>query len=649
MTPTLPPSSTIERARLEALRRLDLLDTPNEEQFDELTSLAATVLEAPIALVSLVDAERQWFKSCVGLEVRETPRNQAFCAHAIQSDELMEVCDATVDPRFADNPLVTSAPNIRFYAGAPLRTTDGHRLGTLCVIDRVPRKLTAEQRVMLQLLARQVVRLFETRRAGHQAATEATMHEALLRSVPLAIVATAPDGVVTHSNAAATRMLGWSESELVGRETPLVFFDHEEIKARSKALSTRTGQTFATDLEFFVELISRGATRGTEWTFVRKDGHRFPALLRMTATHDASGRLVGYLGIAEDVTGQKAALDQLCASEDRFRALAVSAPIGIYFADANGRCVYTNPRWQEIAGLSESEALGEGWINAIPAEDREELAAQMKGVFSGNSVGTGEFRMGQPSKPLRWVQGQASAVFGADGEVTGLVGVIEDITARREAQAATARQLQEKETLLREIHHRVKNNLQIVSSLLHFQSKRVADPRDLAAFQEGRDRLRSMMLVHETLYRSRDLAHVELGHYLRKLAEDLTSSYSLDAPACAVRADVASVTLDIEQALPLGMITNELLTNAFKYAFPFGRRGTVSITAVCEDHTLRLTVADDGVGIPEDFDLNQPSAFGWQLIRSLAGQLGAEVTCTRSPGTTVVVSVPLGAGARAAA
>jgi GAF domain-containing protein len=142
MAAPLPPNET---KRLEALRRYKILDTPAEQEFDDLTFLAATICQTPIALVTFVDTDRQWFKSRVGLDVIETPREQAFCAHTILGSEVMVVEDATLDERFALNPLVTAAPHIRFYAGAPLIDGGGHGLGSLCVIDREPRTLTPQQ------------------------------------------------------------------------------------------------------------------------------------------------------------------------------------------------------------------------------------------------------------------------------------------------------------------------------------------------------------------------------------------------------------------------------------------------------------------------------------------------------------------------
>ncbi|HMM68649.1 MAG TPA: GAF domain-containing protein, partial [Dokdonella sp.] len=148
----LPPD---EQQRLARLRGLAVLDTEGESLFDGLARAAAIVVGTPIALISLIDSDRQWFKANIGLtEVAQTPRDVAFCAHAILGDDLMEVTDATADSRFASNPLVTGQPGIRFYAGAPIRLSDGYKMGTLCVIDREPRSISDKQRAVLVELAR---------------------------------------------------------------------------------------------------------------------------------------------------------------------------------------------------------------------------------------------------------------------------------------------------------------------------------------------------------------------------------------------------------------------------------------------------------------------------------------------------------------
>lgn len=180
-----PPVSVQEAARLDVLRRYQVLDTVPEQTFDDITKLAAFICQTPIALMSLVDSDRQWFKSKVGLEASETHRNSAFCAHTIFYGHLFEVEDALADVRFSTNPLVTGEPQIRFYAGAPLLTPDGYGLGSLCVIDHQPRKLRAEQATMLEGLARLVVTQLELRRVSQELATVASNLKNLSGLLPI--------------------------------------------------------------------------------------------------------------------------------------------------------------------------------------------------------------------------------------------------------------------------------------------------------------------------------------------------------------------------------------------------------------------------------------------------------------------------------
>jgi PAS domain S-box-containing protein len=250
----IPAIPANERERLEALARYQILDTPPEQAFDDLTRLASHVLDVPIAVVSLVDQARQWFKSKVGIDVAETSREYAFCAHAILGKDVMVVEDTSKDERFRDNPLVTSYPGIRFYAGAPLLTEDGFALGTLCLADRIPRELSAEKTDLLRALARQVVSRLEERRkvaeivraVGERDHAREELDRFFDLSIEMMCVADF-DYNFTRVNPAWTRTLGYSREELL--QQPYLEFVHPED--RVSTMNTAAGLTQGSQVLLF--------------------------------------------------------------------------------------------------------------------------------------------------------------------------------------------------------------------------------------------------------------------------------------------------------------------------------------------------------------------------------------------------------------
>ena len=212
-----------------------------------------------------------------------------------------------------------------------------------------------------------------------------------------------------------------------------------------------------------------------------------------------------------------------------------------------------------------------------------------------------------------------------------------EIAQRRNAEEAV-RHSREKEVLLQEIHHRVKNNLQIITSLLRMQSRAVQDPAFSEALRECQNRVASMALIHDKLYRARDLARVSFGEYVRDLTNYILTSYALPARSVRVRLDIDDLSLSLDYAVPCGLILNELMSNCLKHAFPVGHSGTVYIGFHAEgEEELCLVVRDDGVGVPADVDLARTSSLGWRLIRALVEQLGGVVQCQTAGGTSIEI------------
>jgi two-component sensor histidine kinase len=212
-----------------------------------------------------------------------------------------------------------------------------------------------------------------------------------------------------------------------------------------------------------------------------------------------------------------------------------------------------------------------------------------------------------------------------------------EIAQRRNAEEAV-RHSREKEVLLQEIHHRVKNNLQIITSLLRMQSRAVQDPAFIDALRECQNRVASMALIHDKLYRARDLARVSFPEYVRDLTSNILTSYALPARSVRVKLDIDDLSLSLDCAVPCGLILNELMSNCLKHAFPVGHSGTVHVGFHAKGaEELCLVVQDDGVGMPADVDLEHTSSLGWRLIRALVQQLDGVVQCRTAGGTLVEI------------
>ncbi len=221
-----------------------------------------------------------------------------------------------------------------------------------------------------------------------------------------------------------------------------------------------------------------------------------------------------------------------------------------------------------------------------------------------------------------------------------IISAVRDITERMEAERCISESLAEKEILLKEIHHRVKNNLQVISSLLSLQSRFVRDPVDLAIFTESQNRVRSMALIHEKLYQSGDFSKIDFSGYIESMVAELRRSYGDVAGHVAFGIDVRDVRLPIEKAIPCGLIITELVSNALKYAFPDGRKGEVRIAMHTAGSLTVLIVSDDGVGIPPSLDWRKAATLGLQLVHSLTNQVGGTVDCSIENGTSFRIEFP---------
>jgi diguanylate cyclase (GGDEF)-like protein/PAS domain S-box-containing protein len=347
-------SADAEAARLNTLRRYQVLDTEPEDRFDALTQLAADICDAPIALISLIDAERQWFKSKVGIEVPETPRNVSFCAHAIGQSEVFMIPDARRDDRFATNPMVTSEPHIRFYAGAPLVTQEGHALGTLCVIDRVPRVLNSRQVRALQILAYEVISQLELRRKNLVLEEAHKRLQLILDAAGEGIYGVDATGYTSFVNPAAVRMLGWQPHELLGRRM------HDVIH-----YAYADGQPYPAERCPIYAARREGAAHTVNGeVFWRKDGTSFPVKYTSAPIVRDDERM-GAVVVFTDVTEGRRAETALRESEARKGAMLATALDCIIAINQASKIIEFNPAAEVVFGYTRAEVLGEDLAEKI--------------------------------------------------------------------------------------------------------------------------------------------------------------------------------------------------------------------------------------------------------------------------------------------
>jgi PAS domain S-box-containing protein len=355
----------------------------------------------------------------------------------------------------------------------------------------------------------------------------------------------------------------------------------------------------------------------------------------------------GVSGVARRSSLQGPPQKDLHIAEARYRALVEQIPAVTFMASLEGGLdeVYVSPQIQTLLGFSQEEWMSNPviWFRQLHPDDRDLWNREFaRGCMSGGPF-RAECRFIARDGKVVWVHGEARLVRDSEGRPVLLQGVAFDITESKRAEAIVKESLREKELLLKEIHHRVKNNLQITSSLLRLQSSRIAQPDAKEALRESQDRVHSMALVHEMLYRTPNLARVEFADYARRLVIELFRSYSVEGRRIRHSVEMDRTLLGVDLAVPCGLILNELVSNALKHAFPDDRTGHIGIRLETKEGRCFLTVRDDGVGFPPDLDFGTADTLGLHLVRMLSHQIDGSIELLRAAGTEFVLVFPRGA------
>lgn len=328
-------------------------------------------------------------------------------------------------------------------------------------------------------------------------------------------------------------------------------------------------------------------------------------------------------------------------SEELHRMMIETSPDAIITVDLKGFITSTNEEAFRQTLYSREEIIGKHFtkLNLFKIADIPTCFRLFTEILKGESLSSYELKLARKDGTPYWCEVRA-ALLKKDGKPSRILIVSKDITERRDAEIQLKSSLKEKEILLKEIHHRVKNNMQIISSLLNLQAVQAKDPTLSGLLQESKNRVRSMALIHEKLYRSLDLAHIDFSEYIRTLTESLFKTFRKKGVSYSVESKDAY--LDIDKAIPCGLILNELITNTLKHAFPDGRTGKVSISfSISDDRQAVLSVNDNGIGFPPGLDCRSTSTLGLQLVNDLTSQLGGSVVLSREKGAAFIITFQL--------
>lgn len=375
------------------------------------------------------------------------------------------------------------------------------------------------------------------------------------------------------------------------------------------------------------------------------DQHLYPVA-------DAGGEITRLAIFAQDVTQQRRNEEDLRESQERLRQIIKQMPYPVEICDPQGTAVMVNHALLEMFGIPSADTL-EGHYNVFQDEwvmHQLGLQEEIERVYRGEIVFIPELVL-----PAERVAPRPGVIPGdsvvheitmfpvlrANGDVWRVVTIWKNITDRKRAEDALRASVLEKEALLKEIHHRVKNNLQVVNSLLALQGESILDPQASALFLEAQNRVRSMAFIHELLYNARNVARVDFREYLLELTSYLYHAHGVDSDRVRLEIEVQEVALDIEKGIPCGLIINELVVNALKHAFPGGREGHIWVRMRPVDGKIFAEVEDDGIGIPSPINYKTTTTLGLQLVHTLIQQLKGDLSLNRDHGTHLTFNFPL--------
>lgn len=668
-----PPTPPNEHKRVTTLHNLHILDTPPEERFDRVTRLALQLFDVPIALVSLVDANRQWFKSCQGLGVQATPRAVSFCAHALLQNEMLIIENAAADPRFYDNPLVTNPPHVRFYAGQPLVHPNGSVLGTLCIIDRKPRRLSEREKQALRDLAAIVenelnsVEIAKNIIERERAEAEVYFQANLLDVVQQSVIATDVNNKIIYWNYFAEKLYGWTKIEAVGQNILDILPQQDGREEGARQIAAQFTSTESVQNEYLMR---------------HRDGRIFPIEATSTPIFDKSNKLIGIVGISCDITQRKQSEQKLLESEQRFRTLIENSADMITVIGTNGSVLYQSPAVERIMGYAPSDwAGGKNSLAAVHPDDQPTLLKSFRELEQQQgAIKQVTFRF-RNNFNGNWHYIEATLQNLLDlPAVQGIIVNARDVTDRyiseaelhkREAELRQAQKMEAVGRLAGGIAHDFNNLLTAIlgySDLVMLalderdslredvaEIRMAADraavlTRQLLAFSRKQVLQPKLLDLNEVLEDMRKLLLRLIGEDIQLLTLKSSSPLIVEADPGQLEQVIVNLAVNARDAIPNGgqlklSLSNTVLTTEYAEQDPEVKSGNYAV----------LSVTDNGYGMSNEvknrlfepfFTTKEPgrgTGLGLSTVYGIVKQSGGhiEVQSQLGAGTTFNIYLPL--------
>jgi len=436
-----------------------------------------------------------------------------------------------------------------------------------------------------------------------------------------AIFITNQKGEYIYVNKAASDMLGYTQNELTKMSIPDIsprYTDDGPPKEFRQLLET--GNLFS------------------EIELQRKDGTIVSVEINAVILPNKM-----IFGSCRDIVERKKAEKALKESEERYQLAVDATQDGIWDWDITTGVDYFSPRWCEIIGYSYDDLElphdYDSWASRIHPDDYERVQDALKAHIEEGKEYNVDYRHRHKSGKFRWQNSKGKVIFDDDGKPIRMVGCIRDITEKKKTDEKIKKDIKEKEIMLHEIHHRVKNNMQIITSLIRLQSQDLKNEEDKEKFMVTQNRIRAMALIHENLYESSNLSQINFSKYVKRMTTHLRAVHSTLSDRVKFNIDAEKIILDINQAIPCGLIINELVTNSLTHGFPKGKKGSISVNINADKKgNVTLIVADSGVGLPSKFNFQNPKALGMRLVSDLVKQLKGTIKLMREKGTIVTIN-----------